>query len=137
MPPECRFCAAWRDGAAFDPLELQWILPLQGPQASRQRFISLVRVRRRSWFEIALAAEASPETVDEAVEAYQRVIEISPEWVEAHINLGVALYHQRRLDDAQNAFLRLLLSILRMRFAGTIWAAFMKRLERLMRPLRI
>ncbi len=33
------------------------------------------------------------------------MIELSPDWVEAHINLGVALYHQRRLDDAQRSFL--------------------------------
>jgi tetratricopeptide (TPR) repeat protein len=91
----------------FDPLELQWILPLQGAPASSaaSNVHQLGSRSAEEWFEIALAAETSPETVDEAVEAYQRVIEISPEWVEAHINLGVALYHQRRLEDAQNAFL--------------------------------
>ena len=86
---------------------MQWILPLQGLQGSAagSNVHQLGSRSAEEWFEIALAAETSPETVAEAVEAYQRVIEISPEWVEAHINLGVALYHQRRLDDAQNAFL--------------------------------
>ena len=88
----------------FDPLERQWILPLQGPQMAANVH-QLDSRSAEEWFEIALAAESSPETVDEAVEAYQRAIELSPEWVEAHINLGVALYHQRRLEDAQNAFL--------------------------------
>jgi tetratricopeptide (TPR) repeat protein len=88
----------------FDPLERQWVLPLQTPPPTS----NLHQLESRSseeWFEIALAAEGNPETVGDAVEAYQRVIEISPDWVEAHINLGVALYHQRRLEDAQRSFL--------------------------------
>jgi tetratricopeptide (TPR) repeat protein len=108
---ECRQSVAFvLPGAVsppFDPLERQWILPLQGMQAS-QAASNVHQLGSRSaedWFEIALGAESSPETMDEAVEAYQRVIELSPEWVEAYINLGVALYHQRRLDDAQNSFL--------------------------------
>ncbi len=88
----------------FDPLEHQWILPWQAPRTSA----NVHQIESRSaeeWFEIALAAESQPETCDEAVDAYQRVIALSPDWVEAHINLGVALYHQRRLDDAQRSFL--------------------------------
>ena len=91
----------------FDPLELQWILPLQGAPASSaaSNVHQLGSRSAEEWFEIALAAETSPETVDEAVEAYQRVIEISPEWVEAHINLGVALYQMGRGDEARAEFL--------------------------------
>ena len=108
---ECRQSVAFvlpgEASPPFDPLEHQWILPLQGLPLS-QSASNVHQLGSRSaeeWFEMALAAETSPETVGDAVEAYQHVIELSPEWVEAHINLGVALYHQRRLDDAQNAFL--------------------------------
>ena len=105
---ECRQSVAFvLPGAGaplFDPLEHQWILPLQAPQTSANVH-QLDSRSAEEWFEIALADESSPETVDQAGEAYQWAIELSPEWVEAHINLGVALYHQRRLEDAQNAFL--------------------------------
>jgi tetratricopeptide (TPR) repeat protein len=87
----------------FDPLESQWILPLHGARAE-QKVHQFESRSAEDWFEMALAAEGRPETVAEAVDAYQRVIELSPDWVEAHINLGVALYHSRRLDDAQRAF---------------------------------
>lgn len=105
---ECRRSVAFvlpgAIAAPFDPLECQWVLPLQALRVSG----SLHQLESRSseeWFEIALAAESNPEMVSEAVDAYQRVIEISPDWVEAHINLGVALYHQRRLEEAQRSFL--------------------------------
>lgn len=55
-------------------------------------------------FEIAIDCESRSETLAEAVENYQRVIELAPEWVEAHINLGVALYQMGRTREAQDAF---------------------------------
>ncbi len=88
----------------FDPLARQWILPLQRREAP-QKLHQLESRTAEEWFEIAISAESNPEMLHEAVEAYQRVLDIAPDWVEAHINLGVALYHLRQLDEAQQSFL--------------------------------
>jgi tetratricopeptide (TPR) repeat protein len=87
----------------FDPISGQWVLPLQRHETSK-----LHQLESRSaeeWFEIAAGTESRPETLHEAIFAYQRVIDLAPEWVEAHINLGVAQYHTRRLEEAQRSFL--------------------------------
>jgi tetratricopeptide (TPR) repeat protein len=105
---ECRrsvaFVAAGKPAPPYDPLAGQWVLPLQTTQ-TRTPIHQLESRSAEEWFEVALAAEARPEAMDEAADAYRRVTELSPDWVEAHINLGVALYHQHRLDDAQRSFL--------------------------------
>jgi tetratricopeptide (TPR) repeat protein len=55
-------------------------------------------------FETALNYEAFAELLPQAVETYRRVLELAPDWVEAHINLGVALYQMGRADEARAAF---------------------------------
>jgi tetratricopeptide (TPR) repeat protein len=87
----------------FDPISGQWVLPLRRPDAGKLH--QLESRTAEEWFEIAAGSESHPDTVHEAIFAYQRVIEMAPEWVEAHINLGVAQYHTRRLEDAQRSFL--------------------------------
>jgi Flp pilus assembly protein TadD len=42
--------------------------------------------------------------IPEAIETYRRVVELAPDWIEAHINLGVACYHTGRLVEARAAF---------------------------------
>jgi len=91
------------DAFPFDPLRNQWVLPLAQSAASG-KVHQLESRSAEEWFELALAAEGAPEKLPEAVEAYQRVLDVAPDWVEAHINLGVALYHLRRLDEARRAF---------------------------------
>jgi tetratricopeptide (TPR) repeat protein len=91
------------DSAPFEPLSGQWLLPFQGPKPA-----GLIRqmnsLTAEQWFEYALSCDARPETFQEAAEAYRRAIELEPKWVEAHINLGVALYHLCELDNAREAF---------------------------------
>src|ERR1700740_1867606 len=55
-------------------------------------------------FHTAVDCEANRELLPQAVETYRRVIEIAPDWVEAHINLGVALYQLGRTEEARAAF---------------------------------
>ena len=57
------------------------------------------------FFQSALDCEARAETLPEAIENYQRVVDLAPNWIEAHINLGVAYYQMGQLTDARNAFL--------------------------------
>jgi tetratricopeptide (TPR) repeat protein len=55
-------------------------------------------------FETALDFEASPETIPEAIEIYERVVNLAPDWIEAHINLGVAYYQTGQITDACASF---------------------------------
>ncbi|MGC1382680.1 MAG: tetratricopeptide repeat protein, partial [Candidatus Acidiferrales bacterium] len=57
------------------------------------------------FFQSALDCEARSETLPEAIENYQRVVDLAPNWIEAHINLGVAYYQLGQLTDARNCFL--------------------------------
>jgi tetratricopeptide (TPR) repeat protein len=57
------------------------------------------------FFRTALDCEASSDTLPQAIQNYQRVVDLAPNWIEAHINLGVAYYQLGQLTDARNAFL--------------------------------
>lgn len=94
-------------GVPFDPVSKQWVLPLAA-NAREKTAPKIHQLEGRSaeeWFEIGLMAETSPQRLGDAIDAYRRAIEMIPGWVEAHINLGVALYHAGELDLAQRSFL--------------------------------
>ena len=55
-------------------------------------------------FEFALDCEAYPESLPQAVDTYQRIIDQTPDWIDAHINLGVALYQMGKVDEARSEF---------------------------------
>ncbi len=56
------------------------------------------------WFELGMACDTSPDTLREAVNAYRRAIQLAPDWVEAHINLGTALFQLRQMTDARDSY---------------------------------
>jgi tetratricopeptide (TPR) repeat protein len=56
------------------------------------------------FFETALSCETKQDLLPQAIENYQRVVELAPDWIEAHINLGVAYYQMGQLSDARAAF---------------------------------
>lgn len=56
------------------------------------------------WFELAMACDASPDTLPQAAEAYAKAVAMAPEWVEAHINLGTTLYQLERMAEARQEF---------------------------------
>jgi len=56
------------------------------------------------WFELALECERDPQRRAEAVEAYRRVVEAQPEWVEPRLNLGTLLYEQGDVEGAQECY---------------------------------
>jgi tetratricopeptide (TPR) repeat protein len=90
--------------APFDPLARQWILPLERRE-NGGKIRQLESLTAEEWFEVAAGTETNPDMLGDAIEAYRRVIDLAPDWIEAHINIGVALYHRRELDAAQSAFL--------------------------------
>ncbi len=56
------------------------------------------------WFLKGLRLEESPETLEEAIHAYTRAIELNPEAAGAYINLGTIYYNRHRLDQAEQCY---------------------------------
>jgi tetratricopeptide (TPR) repeat protein len=89
--------------APFDPLTKQWLLAFEIGTA-RGELRAMAGHTPEDLFQRALDCESDPESLSEAVEIYRRVIDAAPNWVEAHINLGVALYQMGLTNDAKLAF---------------------------------
>jgi len=93
-------------GAArpFSPLKRQWCLPFHS-SAPPGELREMAGPRVEELFQLALDCEDSPERLPQAAETYRRILALEPNWIDAHINLGVALYHMGRLEDAHAEFL--------------------------------
>lgn len=87
----------------IEPLTGQFVLDFEvSTLANKVR--AMASHSAEEWFEIGMRCDTAAETLDQAVEAYHRAIELSPEWVEAHINLGTTLYQLDRMDEAREEF---------------------------------
>jgi tetratricopeptide (TPR) repeat protein len=93
-------------GAArpFSPLKQQWVFPFDSPSLPA-RLHSMTGPTPEQLFQTALDCEARPDLLPQAIESYRHVLDLAPEWVDAHINLGVALYQMGRADEARAEFL--------------------------------
>ena len=87
----------------FDPLKQQWGLPFQS-SASSPKVHALKGPTAEEFFRKALDCEMESDTLPQAVESYRQALELAPEWVDAHINLGVALYQMGRVEEARDEF---------------------------------
>lgn len=93
-PPECR---------PIEPLTGQFVLHFEAASPA-EKVRTLASRSAEEWFEIGLACDSSPETLEQAAEAYHRALELSPNWIEAYINLGTALYQLERMQEAKRIF---------------------------------
>lgn len=91
------------DSRPFNPLKQQWAFLFDAPSAP-QNLHQLSRPAPEDLFRAALECESDAETIPEAVRYYREILELSPDWIEAHINLGVALYQLGDVDAAREAF---------------------------------
>jgi tetratricopeptide (TPR) repeat protein len=91
-------------GAArpFSPVKQQWVFPFDAAPSSKLH--SMASPSPEQFFQAALDCETRPELLPQAIENYRHVLELSPGWVDAHINLGVALYQMGRSDEALAEF---------------------------------
>jgi tetratricopeptide (TPR) repeat protein len=65
------------------------------------------RVREsEEWFQRGLELEETGAPVDQAIEAYCKVLELNPAAAGALVNLGTIYYRQRRFDQAENYYAR-------------------------------
>ncbi len=62
------------------------------------------KLEAEEWFLKGLTLEERAETVNEAMEAYTRAIELNPEAAGAYINLGTIYYNTQRLADAETCY---------------------------------
>ncbi len=92
-------------GAAkpFNPIRQQWVFPFAAPtQGAKLRAMSSRTPEQ--WFDEALECEARAELLPQAVEDYRHALDLAPNWIEAHINLGVVLYQMGKAEEARAAF---------------------------------
>ena len=92
-------------GRPVEPLTGQFVLNFETAPLDR-KVHALGGRSAEEWFEIGMASDASAETLPDAVDAYRRAIELSPQWVEAHINLGTALFQLGRMEESREVFAR-------------------------------
>lgn len=92
------------DSRPFDPVRRQWAFPFEAPP-EQGKVRSMASHTAEELFESALKLESRPESLPDAAEGYRRVLDVAPDWIEAHINLGVALYQMGMAEEARAAFL--------------------------------
>jgi tetratricopeptide (TPR) repeat protein len=92
-------------GRLVEPLTGQFVLNFEIAPLER-KVHALGERSAAEWFELGMVSDASPETLLDAVHAYRRAVDLAPEWVEAHINLGTTLYQLTRMEESREAFSR-------------------------------
>ena len=90
-------------GGLIEPLTGQFVLNFE-TAAIERKVRALHEHTAEEWFELGMAWDASPETLEDAVRAYGQAIEAAPEWVEAYINLGTTLFQLGRIGESRDAF---------------------------------
>lgn len=93
------------DTRPFNPIRRQWAFHFADQDLKPLKLRAMVGPTPEELFEAAMNFENKPEALTEAVETYERVLELAPDWIDAHINKGVALYQIGRIEDAKEAFL--------------------------------
>ena len=94
-------------GVTVDPVSGQMLLRFElggGPC----RLKAMPERSPEEWFEVALACEGDPGLASKAIDAYRRVLEAAPGWIEAHINLGTLLHEQHDIENAMHHYQRAL-----------------------------
>jgi tetratricopeptide (TPR) repeat protein len=88
------------DSRPIEPLTGQFVLRFE-TEALANRVRTMSSRTAEEWFEIGLACDSTPETLERAAEAYGRALEAAPDWIEPYINLSTTLYQLERVEEAQ------------------------------------
>src|SRR5579863_6878007 len=87
----------------FEPLTGQFVLNFETSELARKVHAMSSR-SAQEWFEFGMMCDCSAESLNEAAMAYGKAVEAAPEWVEARINLGTALYQLGHMAEAHENF---------------------------------
>jgi len=90
-------------GHPFEPLTGQFVLNFDTSDLAKKVHTMASR-SAEAWFEMGMILDTKPESLEDAVEAYQHAVQAAPEWIEAHINLGTCYYQLSRLRPARDEF---------------------------------
>jgi tetratricopeptide (TPR) repeat protein len=88
----------------FNPVRRQWAFLFDDGPPGPMKLHPMTAPTPEQLFEAAMNCETRPESLPMAVENYDRVLELAPDWIDAHINKGVALYQMGRIAEARDAF---------------------------------
>jgi tetratricopeptide (TPR) repeat protein len=87
----------------YEPLTGQFVLNFETSELA-QKVHELASRSAEEWFELGMACDSRAESLEQAAQAYRKAVAASPEWVEARINLGTALYQLNRMEEALSEF---------------------------------
>jgi tetratricopeptide (TPR) repeat protein len=93
-----------RDGARLEPLSGQFVLNFETRELDDKVHVMPER-SAEEWLAVARTYEADRQTWSEALHAYQQVLRVEPQRVEAVINSGTLHYEQGDLAMAAECFL--------------------------------
>lgn len=92
-------------GARLEPLSGQLLLNFDTREL-RDKVRVMPERSPEEWLALALDCEGNPATLDQAIEAYRRVLQMRPHWVEPQINLGTLLYERGDREQALECYRR-------------------------------
>jgi tetratricopeptide (TPR) repeat protein len=87
----------------FEPLTGQFVLNFETSELA-QKIHAMASRSAEEWFEFGMLCDSNTESLDQAAQAYRKAVEAAPEWVEARINLGTAMYQLGRMEEAREHF---------------------------------
>ena len=94
-----------RDGARLEALSGQFVLNFETREIA-QKVCVMPQRGAEQWMRLAEECEADRKTWAKAIDAYERVIHIEPQNVEAWINSGTLRYEQGEIPKAVECFRR-------------------------------
>ena len=87
----------------FEPLTGQFVLNFETSELAKKVHAMASR-SAEEWFEYGMMCDSNSESLEQAAEAYLKAVEAAPDWVEARINLGTAMYQLGRMGEAHEQF---------------------------------
>jgi tetratricopeptide (TPR) repeat protein len=87
----------------FEPLTGQFVLNFETSELA-QKIHAMASRSAEEWFEFGMMCDSNTESLDQAAQAYRKAVDAAPEWVEARINLGTAMYQLGRMEEALEHF---------------------------------
>jgi tetratricopeptide (TPR) repeat protein len=87
----------------FEPLTGQFVLNFETAELAK-KIHAMASRSAEEWFEFGMMCDSNTESLEQAAQAYRKAVDAAPEWVEARINLGTAMYQLGRMEEASEHF---------------------------------
>jgi tetratricopeptide (TPR) repeat protein len=89
----------------FEPLTGQFVLNFETSDLA-DKVHAMASRSAEEWFEFGMMCDTKSESLEQAAQAYRKAVEAAPDWVEARINLGTAMYQLGQMEKAHEHFSR-------------------------------